>query len=272
MMDGTPIGPTPPLVSLRGVGKTYPAGLGTFVALRAIDLDVRGGEITALKGPSGSGKTTLLSIIGAILRPTQGSVEVHGVDVAPLGEIERSRVRLARIGFVFQAYNLFPSLSALQNVEVALDLKGIRSMARRKRAGELLEMVGLAEKASSYPADLSGGQKQRVAIARALAGDPSIILADEPTAALDVDNGRRIMRLLRELAHDKERAVVVVTHDTRMLYLTDRVVTMEDGRIVDDEVQRRELAPEASLTADLIRRPVRKDQLLRREGDQGGFS
>jgi putative ABC transport system ATP-binding protein len=259
------------MVSLRGVGKIYPAGLGTFAALRSIDLDVRGGEITALKGPSGSGKTTLLSIIGGILRPTQGRVDVQGTDIAPLDEIERSRVRLKHIGFVFQAYNLFPSLSALQNVEVALDLKGARGLVRRKRAGELLEMVGLAEKAWSYPADLSGGQKQRVAIARALAGDPSIILADEPTAALDVDNGRRVMRLLRELAHVEERAVIVVTHDSRMLYLTDRVVTMEDGRIVDDEVQRRDLAPEASLSADMIRRSVRADHARRDDGTEGGL-
>jgi putative ABC transport system ATP-binding protein len=255
MLDGTVTPSSAPMVSLRGVGKIYPAGRGAFAALRSIDLDVRAGEVTALKGPSGSGKTTLLSIIGGILRPTEGSVALLGRDIAALDEIDRSRVRLARIGFVFQAYNLFPSLTALQNVEVALDLKGMRGLARRRQAAELLESVGLGEKALSFPADLSGGQKQRIAIARALAGGPSIILADEPTAALDVDNGRRIMRLLRDLAHGENRAVIVVTHDTRMLYLTDRVVTMEDGRIVDDETQQRELAPEASLTADMIRRP-----------------
>ncbi|HZS82721.1 MAG TPA: ABC transporter ATP-binding protein [Stellaceae bacterium] len=246
--------PPGPVVSLRGVGKTYGAGKTALRALAAIDLDIAAGEVTILMGPSGSGKTTLLSIIGCILRPTAGEVRLLGQEVAEENEAARSALRLAHIGFIFQGYNLFPTLSARQNVELALDLKGLGGRARRRRADELLEQVGLGDKGDAYPADLSGGQKQRVAIARALAGEPSLILADEPTAALDLQTGRRIMMLFADLAHRLHRGVVVVTHDSRILDLADRVVTLEDGRIIRDIALPRESAPAAPLDASLLRR------------------
>src|SRR5262249_52873798 len=190
--------------------------------------------------------------------PTSGVVRIAGIDVAPLDETERSRIRLAQIGFVFQAYNLFPSLTAQQNVEIALDLKDVHGRARAQQALELLERVALADKAHTYPADLSGGQKQRVAIARALAGAPAIILADEPTAALDGVTGRRIMAVLRDLACTEKRAVAVVTHDSRLLEFADRVITVDDGRIAEEAAHRSKSTADrgpASLTAALIRRP-----------------
>jgi putative ABC transport system ATP-binding protein len=226
-----------PAVSVRGVDKIYSAGRNVVTALDGIDLDFAAGEVAAVMGPSGSGKTTLLSIIGCILRPSGGSVSICGKEVSGLGETERSRIRLAHIGFIFQGYNLFPGLTARQNIEVALDLRGSRGRSRREMAESLLEKVELGEKADSFPADLSGGQKQRVAIARALAGTPDLILADEPTAALDYRTGRRIMMLFRDLAHERDRAVIIVTHDMRMLDFTDRVVSIDDGRIVSDEIR-----------------------------------
>jgi putative ABC transport system ATP-binding protein len=246
--------PAVPAVAIRGVGKAYREGRGSFVALSDIDLDIAAGQVTALMGPSGSGKTTLLSIIGCILRPTAGEVLIGSRDVARLSEADRTRMRLDHIGFVFQNYNLFSTLTARQNVEVALDLKGNhRRRKRRQRADELLEAVGLGPKASSYPADLSGGQRQRVAIARALAGDPAIILADEPTAALDLTNGRLIMTIFRRLAHAEHRAVVVVTHDSRMLDLADRIVSLEDGRIQPDPAPHHEAGGPIGSSGALLR-------------------
>jgi putative ABC transport system ATP-binding protein len=182
-------------------------------------------------GPSGSGKTTLLSIMGCILRCSAGSVQVAGTEVARLSERELPRVRLRHVGFVFQAFNLFPTLTAEENVEVALELRGIRGTRARKEARDLLAQVQLAHKSSAYPADLSGGQKQRVALARALAGSPEILLADEPTAALDSHTGRAVLELLCEFAHQHNRAVVIVTHDSRITDLGDRLVQLEDGKI-----------------------------------------
>jgi putative ABC transport system ATP-binding protein len=186
-----------------------------------------------MMGPSGSGKTTLLSIMGCILRPTSGSVRVRGREVTDLRDRELPRLRCFHIGFVFQGFNLFPALTAGENVELALDLKGIRGRAARHSAGELLERVGLGGKYDALPANLSAGEKQRVAIARALAGDPEIILADEPTASLDSHNGRTVIELLRELAHKRDRAVVIVTHDSRARVFADRTVQIEDGRILE---------------------------------------
>jgi putative ABC transport system ATP-binding protein len=218
-------------IRVRGVTKTYAEGAARVTALEGVDLDLHKGELLFLMGPSGSGKTTLLSIMGCILRSTSGSLQIAGQEVTGLGERELPQVRLSHIGFVFQAFNLFPTLTAIENVEVALELKGIRGALARTQALGLLEQVHLDNKASAFPADLSGGQKQRVALARALAGNPEILLADEPTAALDSHTGRSVLELMRQLAHDQNRAVAVVTHDSRIADLGDRVVHIEDGAV-----------------------------------------
>ena len=224
-------------VEMRGVSKSYGVGDAEVRALVGVDLMVHHGEVLFLMGPSGSGKTTLLSIMGCILRPSSGSVRIAGEEVVGLSEREMPRIRLRQIGFIFQGFNLFPALTVQENIELALDLKGIRGREARRRSGDLLARVGLSDKATQWPANLSGGQKQRVAIARALAGEPGIILADEPTASLDGTTGRAILDLLRELAHEKGRAIVIVTHDSRALAYADRMVTIEDGRILREERQ-----------------------------------
>jgi len=224
-----------PAIEARDLIKTYAQGEAAMRALDGVSIDIHAGELMLLAGPSGSGKTTLLSIIGCILRPSAGTLRVMGDDVSRMRERDLPAIRRERIGFVFQAFNLFPTLTAAQNVALALDLKGVAGRAARDRAAALLDQVGLRNKIDSYPADLSGGQKQRIAIARALAGNPPVILADEPTAALDSQSGRAVMDLLQRLAHERGRAVAIVTHDNRMLGYADRTVRMEDGRIVSDE-------------------------------------
>ncbi len=223
------------MIRARGLGKIYKEGTTELRALQGVDLEVRAGELTMLMGPSGSGKTTLLSILGCILRASEGQLAVLGRDVSALPESELPRIRREGIGFVFQGFNLFPTLTAAENVALALDLRGIGNGEAKKRGEELLSQVGLAQKARSFPADLSGGQKQRVAIARALAGDPPILLADEPTAALDSTSGRTVIELLQRLARVHGRAVVMVTHDPRVLSFGDRIIHLEDGRIVGEE-------------------------------------
>jgi putative ABC transport system ATP-binding protein len=220
-------------IVVEQVTKSYGSGATATHALKGVDLDVRPKEVLLMEGPSGSGKTTLLSIMGAILRPTSGRVIVGGRDIARLSERELPRVRLEELGFVFQGFNLFPALTAQENVGIALDIRGARGAAAEARALRALDAVGLGDKARSLPRDLSGGQKQRVAIARALVGEPRIILADEPTASLDAESGRRIMELLRSLATNDGRAVVVVTHDARIFEYADRVVRIDDGRLAE---------------------------------------
>lgn len=223
--------PGEPTISVRNLSKSFGTGQARTTALDKVTLDVRAGELVLFMGPSGSGKTTLLSIMGCILRPDEGELLIDGRDVAGLPEKELCQVRLSRIGFVFQNYNLFPTLKAVENIMVALDLKGRRGAESRVQAEAAMASVGLGDKLSSLPGDLSGGQKQRLAIARALAGDPEIILADEPTAALDSVNGRLVIGLLRDLALKRGRSVVVVTHDNRILEFADRIVHIEDGRL-----------------------------------------
>jgi putative ABC transport system ATP-binding protein len=230
-------------IAVRALTKKYEEGSAGTLALRGVDLDVHSGEVLMLMGPSGSGKTTLLSIMGCILTASSGSVRIAGQEITHLREKELPAVRLKNIGFVFQGFNLFPTLTAGENVELMLDLKGLKADAARRRAQELLDQVGLGEKYASFPSDLSGGQKQRVAVARALAGDPKIILADEPTAALDSHTGQNVMEMMSDLAHKRGRAVVIVTHDSRVLHFADRIVRIEDGAIAKAE---HELVPVAA--------------------------
>src|SRR5262249_20191545 len=205
--------------------------------LPGASLDIHPGEVTLIEGPSGSGKTTLISILGLLLTPTAGEVWLEGKDVAGLGERALPGLRARNFGFVFQGFNLFPALSALENVAIAIRMKGGRSDADAE-ARRLLIQVGLESRMHHLPADLSGGQKQRGAIARALGGNPPILVGDEPTAALDTKTALSVMELLRSLASNAGRAVVVVTHDPRLERFADRVIRVEDGRIQSIEAAR----------------------------------
>jgi putative ABC transport system ATP-binding protein len=225
-----------PLIEIRELVKTYGSGSNAVQALRGVNLRVHAGEVLLLSGPSGSGKTTLLSIMGAILGATSGSVRIQGQEIAGMREHDLPSIRRDNFGFVFQGFNLFPALTAVENVELALALKRGRGNWLKQAAG-LLEAVGLRDKCDAHPANLSGGQKQRVAIARALAADPPIILADEPTAALDSASGKGVMEILFALAKDRGRAVVVVTHDSRIERYADRRVRIEDGVAVEGELK-----------------------------------
>ena len=223
------------------IGKFLGIGAGKFQALSAVNLAIAGGELTLLMGPSGSGKTTLLSILGCMLTPSSGTVRVHGQSTAGKKLEELAKLRRDHIGFVFQSYHLFPTLTAIDNVRIALDIRGESSEQSIKRAMEVLAIVGLANKTGSYPRELSGGEQQRVAIARAIVGDPSVILADEPTAALDAENGHAVMSVLAQIARNPARGVLVVTHDPRIVEFADRIVSIEDGIIISD---RRAVVPE----------------------------
>lgn len=222
------------LVEIAGARMVYGTGEAEVHALKGVSLDVRPGEILMLVGPSGSGKTTLLQVAGALLSPTAGTVRLAGERVDGLSQEELGRRRLRHFGFVFQHYNLFPALTAAENVAIALDLKGVPAAGRDAAALAALDRVGLVDRAGHFPGQLSGGQKQRVAIARALAGEPDAILADEPTAALDSASGKRVVALLHDLAKAQGRAVVLVTHDPRIVDAADRIVHIEDGLIRND--------------------------------------
>lgn len=222
-------------VRCRSISKTYGAGAAKVAALRGVDLDVRRGELLMLVGPSGCGKTSLISIIATILDQESGTCEVLGQDLQCLGPVERARFRGASVGFVFQVFNLLPALTAVENISVPLLIKGLGRGQAETRAGELLDMVGLADRRQALPAQLSGGQQQRVAIARALACDPKLIICDEPTSSLDHETGHSVMAILRRHAKSPDRAVIVVTHDPRIFPFADRVARMDDGRIVRTE-------------------------------------
>jgi putative ABC transport system ATP-binding protein len=208
-------------------------GAGRVQALKGVNLSLRGGELVLLMGPSGSGKTTLLSILGCLMTPTSGVVRVRGRPIADLDPEALARIRRNHIGFIFQSYHLFPTLTAEDNVRLALDVR--RERPKREAARDVLATVGLAHKTKAFPRELSGGEQQRVAIARAIVGKASAILADEPTGALDAQNGQAIMTLLAGIAKDQSRGVLVVTHDPRILPFASRIVHIEDGRIVGEE-------------------------------------
>ena len=219
------------VLEVRQVTKIYEQGDVRVRAVDAVSLRLTRGQAVLIMGPSGSGKTTLLSIMGCILRPTSGDVVVDGRVVNRLGEDVLPDIRRTYFGFVFQSFNLFPSLTAQENVELALRLKRHDRHRLRTEAFELLDRVGLASRAAFYPRDLSGGEKQRVAFARALAGKPAVILADEPTANLDSATGQRVLALLKQLAKDSGTAVAVVSHDPRSQAIVDRIIVLEDGRV-----------------------------------------
>jgi putative ABC transport system ATP-binding protein len=221
------------LIEAKGVKKTLGKGAGLVQALRGVDLDLRKGELTLLMGPSGSGKTTLLLVFGCMLTPSAGTVTVCGVSTADADKEGLAKIRRDHIGFVFQSYHLFPTLNARQNVQLALDIRGHHGRDAARKAREALGLVGLEQKAKAFPENLSGGEQQRVAIARAFVANPSIILADEPTSALDSDNGRSIMGILADAAHQRDRAVLVVTHDPRIIPFADRIIEIEDGLLVE---------------------------------------
>jgi len=224
-----------PLLTATGIVKVLGEGPAAVRALKGVDLTLRGGELTLLMGPSGSGKTTLLSIFGCILSPTSGQLTIGSQSITDMSAERLAAIRRRLVGFVFQSYNLFPTLTALDNVLLALDVRRAAGADPVRMAKEALTEVGLGHRMHAYPAKLSGGEKQRVAIARALAGNPSLILADEPTAALDKENGKAVMELLARIAKDPRRAVLAVTHDHRTLGWADRIIHIEDGRIDRDE-------------------------------------
>lgn len=235
--------PAAPVLRAEGITKSFREGREEVHVLAGVDLALAPGEVVALEGPSGSGKTTLLSILGCILTPTSGLVEVAGEAVDPRRPARLPEIRKRSIGFVFQQFNLFPALSAHENVEYALNVKGVRGAAARDAAHRALEAVELSDRARFLPRDLSGGQKQRVAIARAIASDPPILLADEPTANLDTKIGGQILDLFRGLARAQKRALLVVTHDPAVRRIADRIVKIRDGRLVPDGINAD--APEA---------------------------
>ena len=227
------------IVIAKNLWKIYKTSSGEYPALRGVNMYVKRNEFLAIVGPSGSGKTTLLNIIGGLDKPTKGEIRVDGIDLSKLGENELADYRSKYVGFVFQFYNLFPYLTAIENVELPMAITGKSLIERRKRALKLLELVGLADKAFKRASELSGGEQQRVAIARALANNPKLILADEPTGNLDSVTGASIMKLFRELVNEEGATIIMVTHNPENLRFVDRMYRLRDGKIVGEEDIRR---------------------------------
>jgi putative ABC transport system ATP-binding protein len=225
----------PPVLIARDIVKELGRGAGMVRALKGVTLELYPGELTLLMGPSGSGKTTLLSILGCILTPTTGALTIAGHSTEGMSPEALADLRREHVGFIFQGYNLFPTLSAEENVRLALDVRGQRGQDAILTSQRALHQVGLAHRMQAKPGHLSGGEKQRVAVARALASQPSLILADEPTAALDSENGQAVMALLSEIAQGAEHAVLAVTHDPRTIPYADRILKIEDGLIVGED-------------------------------------
>lgn len=218
-----------PVVKVEGLKRRFGDGAAVVEAVRGIDLELARGEIVLIMGPSGSGKTTLLSMLGALLKPSEGTIDFAGTAITALTEHDLPALRAKRIGFIFQDFNLMPSLTARENVEVALNVAGVAGSAARDRARQMLTELGLEGRLDFLPEKLSGGEKQRVSIARALANQPDLVLADEPTANLDSSIGRQVMRSLREIAKQRDQSVLIVSHDERIREIADRVLWLEDG-------------------------------------------
>ena len=225
----------------RSVIKTYQSESGTIQAVDDVSLQVSAGEFVALVGPSGSGKTTMLSILAALLQPSSGQILLDGQDLAVMGDIDRVAMRREKIGFTFQANNLVPYLSAVENVELMLRLNNKLDKTGKLRARELLARLGLADRLHNLPGQMSGGQQQRVAIARALIHNPSLVLADEPTASLDTERAYQVVETFAGLIHEQSRAGIMVTHDLRMCEYVDRVLQMQDGKLVRVYTSREEI-------------------------------
>jgi putative ABC transport system ATP-binding protein len=225
------------LLEVRSLTKCFSQGQSQVHALRQVDLTVARGEFAALVGPSGSGKTTLLNLIGALDVPTSGEVWVNGTSLSSLSARERALFRLTQLGFVFQAYNLVPVLSALENVELILILRGVSAKRAREQSKQYLAWVGLSEVGHRRPGALSGGQQQRVAVARALAAEPALVLADEPTANLDAANATGLLDIMHELCREQNTTFLFSTHDPRVMARAERIITLEDGAIVSDVLQ-----------------------------------
>jgi len=223
-----------PLLSLKEITKDYMLGKTVVHALRGLDLRIDEGETVAIMGPSGSGKSTLMHILGVLDIPSNGSAFFAGKDLKQLAEHQLVSLRGKKIGFVFQTFNLIPTLSAQQNVELPMIFQGTRKTVRTKRARDLLSMVGLADRVRHKPNELSGGERQRVAMARALANDPAIILADEPTGNLDTESGKPILDMLKRLSKNEGKTVIIVTHDPDAAAIADRIVRLRDGRVVQE--------------------------------------
>ena len=235
------------VLDVRGLTKVFKSGPAPVRAVDGVDLTVRKGEIVLIVGPSGAGKTTLLTLIGGVLRPTSGSVRINGYEITSMKERELPQMRRHLVGFVFQSFSLLESLSALENVEVALNFAAVTGKAARERATRLLVDLGMEHRLQFKPRALSGGEQQRVAIARALANGPQLILADEPTANLDSKYGHDIVALLREIAKEQGGSVVIVSHDQRIREVADRVLWLEDGRLENiDKLTRDPLAAESA--------------------------
>ena len=224
-----------PIIELQGITRTYGTGEALVKALDGVDLSISTGEFVAIMGPSGSGKSTAMNIIGCLDRPSSGQYRFNGVEIATLDQDQRALLRRNYLGFVFQGYNLLPRTTALENVELPLIYKGLPKNKRQEKAREALRRVGLEGREDHTPAQLSGGQQQRVAIARALAGEPMVMLADEPTGNLDTARSNEIMRLMQQLNRDEGLTIVMVTHEEDMARYASRLVLFTDGRIVRDQ-------------------------------------
>ena len=225
----------------RNVKKVYGNNNQLTIAVDHVSLNVKPGEFMALVGPSGSGKTTMLSMLAALLRPTEGEILIDGHDLTKMSDADRTKFRREKIGFTFQANNLLPFLTARENVELMLRLNGKYDKAGEKRVIELLERLGLGDRMNNLPRQLSGGQQQRVAIARALVHNPAVVLADEPTAALDTERAHQVVQTFANLIHEQNRAGIMVTHDLRMVQYADRVVQMVDGHVAHEYTSHEEI-------------------------------